>query len=226
MFIPRRDDVAVASRLKLETLARLWVGDGRATFLELIAMNKDFLALLQNRIASTSVGPSTARGMGPEGTVDVARDFLRGIDLGEIMKFNRASFQAKLDDLTEGLRASLPRKARYWGSSRKFLNIFLRGVLYNRYLCERYDLYKLEPWLEVPLDSHVAKGLHLEKDSEVLPKWRTVIGLSPDENGIFQEFAETIASLRSTCRVHLDLWYWRGAHLTEERRRRDHKSRL
>lgn len=177
-------------------------------------MNNQFLTLLQNRIASTSIGPSTARGMGPKGTIDAARDFLKRIDLKKLNKLSsRAKFEVTLDSITNDFSASLPKGAQYWGSSRKFLNIFLRGVFYNRYMCERYDLYKLEPWLEVPLDSHVAKGLRLEGGSGILPRWHTVIGLSPKESRVFQEFAEEVAALKGTYKVHLDLLYWRGTHV-------------
>lgn len=183
-------------------------------------MNNEFLVLLQNRIASTSIGPPTARGMGPEGTIDAARDFLRNVDLTKPQRDGKSSFEDMLNGLTEQLQMSLPRGAQYWGSSRKFMNIFLRGVLYNRYLCERYNLYELEPWLEVPLDSHVAKGLRLEKGSHVLPRWRTVIGLTPDQNKVYQDFAESVAASKDTYRVHLDLLYWRGSHMKQKISRR------
>ncbi|HEY9707785.1 MAG TPA: hypothetical protein V6D48_06230, partial [Oculatellaceae cyanobacterium] len=122
-------------------------------------MNDEYIALLQRRIASTSVGPSTARGMGPRGTIKAARQFLADLDLRRLRKRSQSSFAAVLDSMTDELIAALPRKSQHWGSARKFLNIFLRGVIYNRYLCDHYSLYRLEPWLEIPLDSHVAKGL-------------------------------------------------------------------
>ena len=174
-------------------------------------MNDEYIALLQRRIAGTSIGPSTARGMGPGGTIKAARQFLADLDLRRLRKLRQSSFPALLDSMTNELIAALPRKSQHWGSARKFLNIFLRGVIYNRYLCERYRLYSLEPWLEIPLDSHVARGLRREPGSEKLPRWRTVIGLSPDENKIFQEFAREVAKSKHTYRVHLDLLYWRDS---------------
>jgi hypothetical protein len=172
-------------------------------------MNDKYIALLQRRIAMTSIGPSTARGMGPKGTITAARQFLVELDLRSLQRCSPASFESFLNRTTDELVAALPRKAQYWGSARKFLNIFLRGLLYNRYLCDRYNLYALEPWLEIPLDRQVAKGLHGEPGSETLPKWRTVISLSPAENKIFQEFAKEVAISEHTYRVHLDLLYWR-----------------
>src|SRR5688572_26252253 len=118
-------------------------------------MNNEYIALLQRRIANTSVGPSTARGMGPQGTIKAARKFLADLDLRRLRKRSQSSFTVELDTLTVELMKALPKKAQHWGSARKFLNIFLRGVVYNRYLCDRYDLYALEPWLEIPLDRQV-----------------------------------------------------------------------
>ena len=177
-------------------------------------MNDEFIQLLQKRQARTSVGPSTARGMGPAGTILAARNFLQRIDLKRFARLdNKIAYEMMHDQLTKNLMASLPKGGQYWGSARKFLNIFLRGVLYNRYLCERYDFFRFEPWLEVPLDSHVAKGLCLENGAENLPRWRSVIRLIPQENQAYQDFAEEIAKNKGVHRVHLDLLYWRGSHI-------------
>ncbi len=182
--------------------------------MNLITMNDEFIQLLQKRQANTSIGPSTARGMGPEGTISAARSFLQRIDFKRFERLDsKIAYEVILDKLTNDLMASLPKGGQYWGSARKFLNIFLRGVLYNRYLCERYDFFRFEPWLEVPLDSHVAKGLRLEGGADNLPRWRTVISLVPQENKAYQDFAEEVARDKGIHRVHLDLLYWRGSHI-------------
>jgi hypothetical protein len=176
-------------------------------------MNTKFIKLLQWRIARTSVGASTARKMGPKGTIKIACQFLMKVNLKRFRKFDATDYQMELDKITDKFVAVLPKKAQHWGSARKFLNIFMRGVLYNRYLCEYYDLVHLEPYLEIPLDSHVVKGLRREKGSNMLPRWRGVIHIKPEENTAFQEFAEKAAHAKGTYRVHLDLLYWRGDHL-------------
>lgn len=178
---------------------------------------KNFIELLQRHIANTSIGPSTARGMGPKGSIQAVRKYLMKLDLSVYSKCNRPEFECQLDKITSNLKKSLPKGAQHWGSSRKFINIFLRGVLYNRYLCDKYDLYSLEPWLELPMDKHVAMGLRKEDNAENLPKWGTVIGLTPSDNKWYQEFAEETALKKETYRVHLDLLYWRGDHLTKKR---------
>ena len=154
--------------------------------------------------------------MGASGTLQTARNFLEKIDLRHFKKRNRSLFENTLNEFTVKFKKSLPKGSQNWGSARKFLNIFLRDVFYSRYLCQKYNLYHLEPWLEIPLDSHVAKGLRLEDNAKALPKWRTVIGLSPKENKIYQDFAEKVAVQKGTFRVHLDLRYWRGDHMANE----------
>jgi hypothetical protein len=106
----------------------------------------------------------------------------------------------------------LPRGAQHWGPARKFLNIFLRGVVYNRYLCDEYALAGIVPWLEVPLDSHVALGLRSEPGGLSLPRWKTVKGLDPTTSKRYQDFAADTAARIGCERVHLDLLYWRREH--------------
>lgn len=174
-------------------------------------MNERYLQLLQKRIGSTTVGPSTARGMGPPGTIQAARKFLQGVDIARFVKPSEAAFQAELDAVTLELKKALPKEARNWGSARKFLNIFLRTCAYNKYLCEQFQLQTIEPWLEVPLDSHVAKGLNSEDIPAVppLPRWTTVIGLEKRDNRKYQEFASVVAERDGAHRADLDLKYWR-----------------
>jgi len=172
-------------------------------------MDSELVNALHKRIAGTSVGASTARGMGPKGTVAAARCYLANLDLARFSKRSEKEFRAVLNRATRAFVKRMPRGARHWGAGRKFLNIFLRGVVYNRYLCQEYDLYHIEPWLEVPLDSHVAKELKAEMGGCTLPRWTTVIRLDARTNTKYQRFASEVACRKGICRVHLDLLYWR-----------------
>ena len=174
-------------------------------------VKSDFLEDLHFNLSTTSVGASTARRMGPPGTIKAAASFLRGIDLRRIKRRSQYSFDLTLKELTDELSASLPVGAQYWGSSRKFLNIFLRNCLYNRYTCAHYGLEKIETWLEVPLDSQIAKRLKKEAGRGKLPRWTTVIGLTPDASNQFQDFAVELASRFRIAPVHLDIKFWRAA---------------
>ena len=135
-------------------------------------MNAELISQLRRREASTAVGPSTARGMGPKGTISAAREYLASLDLTKFRVASEKEFRSVLNRATNRLQNQLPRSAKHWGAARKFLNIFLRNVVYNRYLRKYYRLSHLEPWLELPLDSHVAKGLRDEKGGSSLPDGR------------------------------------------------------
>ena len=173
-------------------------------------MTKDFIKLVQRHIGSKSIGPSTARGMGPKKTIPKVRTYLGGLDLRPFKVRSEAAFLRVLERRTLELKMKMPRPARHWGSARKFLNIFLRNCLYDRYICNHYGLQILEPWLEVPLDSQVAKGLKSEPGADFLPRWKTVIGLERELSEEYQAFATKVALAKGLKRVHLDLVYWRG----------------
>lgn len=184
---------------------------------------KKLILLVRKRIANTSISPATARGMGPEGTIKKGREFLFNLDLNDFVKKDEPAFRKVLDIQTERLRKSLPRNGKsgqHFGSARKFLNIFLRNALYNRYLYREYKLKKIEPWLEIPVDSHVIKGIESENSSKNIPKWEGVIHLSSWENEILQCNAAKIAKSKKMHRVHLDLLYWRNLELSEKTRKR------
>jgi len=157
--------------------------------------------------------PSAARNMGGAGTIKAVRQFFSEMDLRSIKARSETSFIIKLDKTTDQLIKCLPEDAKSWGSSRKFLNIYLRNCLYNRYICDYYQLDNLEGWLEVPLDSHVGKGLKLTKEGGNLPRWRTVVGLTPEESKEFQKVANLVAISKGVARVHLDILYHRGTHI-------------
>ena len=180
-------------------------------------MNQAWSRLVQRRIANTSVSPLAAHNMGPAGTVQAARNYLMLLRLNRFAVDSRKDFQTILDlRTTYMLNHVLLDDVKHWGAARKFLNIFLRGGVYNKYLCRANRLRRIERWLEVPVDSHVSKGLrrdvsgfHLEKVTPHLPRWRGVINITRQENEIYQEVASKIAAKHRVMRVHLDLKYWR-----------------
>ncbi|MDO9151211.1 MAG: hypothetical protein Q7U33_07535 [Methylotenera sp.] len=169
----------------------------------------EYLKYLCERQASTSIGASTARGMGPKGTIQAARKYLKSLDLKRLKKRSQTAFIEELEIATGELMNCLPKDHRHWGSARKFINIFLRGCCYNKYLSAHHKLETIEPWLEVPLDSHVAKGLKLHIGRGELPRWKGVIHLRKDESDKFQLFAADLAKRDGVNRVDLDVKFWR-----------------
>ena len=162
---------------------------------------------MQRKVAVTAVGPSALRGQG-KGVLGASQNFLAKISLARIPISSTKSFQRWLDRQTDLLLDSLPIKNRPWGAARKALNLYLRDVLYNRYLCQKFTIEQLEPRLEIPLDSAVAQGLkRLSKHGE-LPQWPGLKKLTKPVSEKFQEFASEVASKRQIERVHLDMYLW------------------
>lgn len=180
---------------------------------EVDIMTERFLDLMRLRTAHTAIGPSTARNMGGKGMIAAARKHLQAIDLELFADIDsRALFDRKLDELTDDLQQQV---TGHWGSARKFLNIYLRDVLYNRWLSGHYQMSKTEPWLELPLDSHTATALLQTQSTgqvhglDPLPKWQSVIGLTGEASRQYQAVAQALADKKGIARVHLDIEFWR-----------------
>jgi hypothetical protein len=140
-----------------------------------------------------------------KGEIKGVRQFLDDLD---IEKFSKPrNFQSALERSTKLLARRLPRGG--WGAARKFVNLFLRTATYNFYLRKKYKLDRIEALLELPLDSFAAKGLKSEPEGKTLPRWKGVIHLTPTVSTEYQAVAAQVAARMSTCRVHLDMLYWR-----------------
>ena len=140
--------------------------------------------------------------------------FLDGIGLGssdpEINPFAKVDMP-NLQGLLGGkklLLDSLPINGRPWGAARKVINLFLRDALYNKYLCRKFKIDKLELWLEIPLDSAVARGLKTQAGHGGLPQWPGLKNLKPDVSDTFQRSALEYAHTRDIERVHMDMYLW------------------
>ncbi len=178
--------------------------------------HSEFLRLMHRRIASGAVTPSAARRMGPKGTITAARKFLsQKVDLRGVGRSGK-NYPLLLDQLTLRFVLALPKGARHWGTARKLLNIFLRDATYNVYLREAFGLSRIERFLEVPLDSHVAKeifeqikSLGLRLPDHKLPRWKTVISVDADVNRAYQSAVRYVAEAERYDAVHFDVVAWR-----------------
>jgi hypothetical protein len=130
---------------------------------------------IRHPLAISAVGPSVGRRMMRKGDIKGVRDFLDNLDIKEFSRPRK--FYTSLDRATKSLARHLPPNR--WGASRKFINLFLRSATYNHYLRERYKLDRVEPLLELPLDSFSTKGLRREREGRTLPRWKGVIHLTP-----------------------------------------------
>jgi hypothetical protein len=178
-------------------------------------MKSDIIPWLIKQQASSAVGSSTLRG-GVKGTVEQARKSLMTIEIG---KYSSASaehqFLTLLEKDTKKIMKSFPLGAREnWGAARKVINIFLRNLTYNKYTCEACKLVHIEKWLEVPLDSYVAKGLRNTQTetglAPKLPRWHGIKRLKKENSNNYQVVASKIAEKKGINKVDLDICYWRN----------------
>jgi hypothetical protein len=172
--------------------------------------NDEFIRQMLSRAAELAVGPSAVRNQGAPGVPGKARGALKRLRLEAFVVTSEQAFHAKLDRTTFVLKNKLPRRARHWGTARKILNLYLRDVLYNGYLCEHFSFNRVEQWLELPLDSFTAKGIKRDMPGLSLPRCTTIKRLAHRNSNRFQEAARQIAQKKRIARVHLDLWYWRN----------------
>jgi hypothetical protein len=167
---------------------------------------------MQRYIAITTIGPSTLRNQGMAGVIQAARNYLAAVELSAFNVRSEHEFLTVLNAQTERLKAALPSGAQHWGAARKALNLFLRDICYNRFLCERHGLAASEEWMEIPLDGLVAGALKREAGRGKLPRWPGLNELTPEVSAHFQAFARSLAASKGISRVHLDMRLW-----TEER---------
>lgn len=168
----------------------------------------DLLDLIKRFVVVEAVGTSAVRGQPPK-TKATIHEFLAQIDLQELPRSSRESFDTWLDNLTHGLQRKLPSPAKPWGIARKAINLFLRSCLYNHYLREAYGVDQIAHWLEIPLDSVVAKELKRSAPRGALPRWAGLGGLTAEHSKAFQRRAsELAAELGFPSRVFLDNYLW------------------
>jgi len=167
------------------------------------------LNLIKKRVAVLAIGSSTLRNQGAKGVAESARKFLDRLNLEAIAEGERVSFGRRLNRATENMQRTFPAGAKNWGAARKAINLFLRDVLYNRYLSAQYRFDRIAGHLEVPLDGDVARALRSEPEGADLPRWPSIKHLTPEISALYQAVAKSVAERMGTTPVHLDLHYWR-----------------
>ena len=166
-----------------------------------------FIPTVQRKVATSAVGPSALRGQG-RGVLSVSQLFLASLSLARVPQSTEGRFMIWLDRQTDALLDALPVNGRPWGAARKAINLFLRDVLYNHYLSRQYAFRRVERWLEVPLDSAVARGLKTKAGRGILPRWPGLKHLDADLSHQYQVFASDHANALKIERVHLDMYLW------------------
>ncbi len=173
-------------------------------------MDERTLEKLQ-RFRAEEIPANAIRNQGVKGILAAIRHHLTQVRLETFVVKDHRSFARRLREATYRLQRRLPRRAaRRWGVARKALNLFLRDCTYDHHLRAHYGLGKIEPWLEVPLDSYVALALRDEPEGADLPRWNSLKALRGAESRKYQSTAQKVATRMRIRRVHLDLYYWRN----------------
>lgn len=169
----------------------------------------DLLALIQEFTAIDAIGVSAVRGQ-PKGTKRAIESYLgKKLNLGRIPHSTRQDFKRWLDRHTERIQDRLPNPKKPWGIARKSLNLFLRTCFYNHYLRRAYGLAKIGRWLEVPLDSVVARELKKGTSRGVLPRWKGLENVDQEDSERYQARAREYArACELPATVFLDNYLW------------------
>src|SRR5436190_23456211 len=120
------------------------------------ANRTEFIDAAILRAARNAAGASATRGNG-KGAAKAGRDFLGKLQIKRFSVRTSHEFQEELNGATKQLQNRFPNSN--WGLARKLINIFLRDVLYNKYLCYEFHFDAIENFLEIPLDSITAEEL-------------------------------------------------------------------
>ncbi|MBL9154742.1 MAG: hypothetical protein JNK37_19840 [Verrucomicrobiales bacterium] len=177
-------------------------------------MNKALETALKENLTKRAVGTSALRNQVRRGGIRAVHDFLCGLQPRELRALrSRKAFLGWLDARTNEMERQVGKShGLMWGSARKSLNLWIRDTVYNHHFRSTYGLDRLEPWLEVSLDSHTAAFIRRESVTH-LPRWTTIMAVTPALSGVYQDAARGIvesprfAYLKHP--VHLDLASWR-----------------
>jgi hypothetical protein len=137
-----------------------------------------------------------------DGIVEIAKQFLRNMDISLFTNGNESMFRSQLNEQTHRLirRGRNHGKEIKWGSARKVINVFLEECLYSKAINDEYGIQRIIGFLEIPLDSQVFRFLKkVERESiEVLgnpnlPTKFTIKSLKHYNSKRFQQYASIIS---------------------------------
>lgn len=178
----------------------------------------EFDKLILRRLSQISTGASAFRNQGASGLVRAAQGYFEHqVPVGQFVNSlsNNSHYNDFLKHHTDSLLSVLPNGAQNWGVARKGLNLFLREIVYNSFLAEKYKIpTRMSEFnifaqnMEVPLDGHVAKAL-ISKSNPLMPSWNSLKRLTQETSDIYQLQAIIVASQMRTARINLDLKFWR-----------------
>lgn len=165
----------------------------------------NFLQTMQEFVATSAIGVSALRNQG-KGSHQAVRSALASMHLSPLKDMGQAEYRKWLDGANNLLLTHWPGTGRPWGAARKSVNLFMRDALYNQYLSGEHNIGHVEKWMEIALDSKVAKGLRNRFPG--LPSWPGLKHLKQRISDQYQNCAQQLADKQGLSRVHLDIWLW------------------
>lgn len=179
----------------------------------------DLIAITQEYMAVDMTGGTALRNQEP-GVVAGLRIGLCKVSLAGVAEtIDIGAYERWLDDQTDTLLdsvdASVRVSTRPWGTARKALNLFMRGCICDHLLRGAYQLDRVEPAAELPLDGVVATRLRQLAGRGKLPEWPGLKHLTRADHRLFQTFAsQETEKCGMRARIYLDYLLWLRARPT------------
>lgn len=159
-------------------------------------------------IAKRAITPSPLRNQYPKGGLAKIRKYLSDSSLKSefLSSYNlKNEYEIFLNRHTDNLVNLFPKGQFKWGSARKALNIYLRDLALQ-FIVNNKPMDESLKFMEIPLDSYVAKGLKSLNNS--LPKFTSIKNTKPEDYFVYQTYASELAKYNKTSRIHLDLSFY------------------
>lgn len=159
-------------------------------------------------MAKRAITSSPLRNQYPKGGLSKIRQYLSEISLkNDFLKtYNfKEEYSFFLNYHTINLINIFPNGQFKWGSARKALNIYLRDLALQ-FIINGNPMDDSLKYMEIPLDSYVAKGLKSLNPS--LPKFISIKNTKQEDYFVYQNYAYELANFNKTSRIHLDLSFY------------------
>jgi len=178
-----------------------------------------WLADVRSHLAMASVSNSALMNQSGKGRVIKSQMFLlEEMPLSGLSTMGEHELYEFLDAKTKTLSGQLLRTddgQPNWGAARKIINIFLRLCAMNKDLNPAYGLSNVEPFLEVPLDTHIVSKIIKSRGGEFDSPFK-IKTLTKGLSSTIQLAAKEIAEQRGLFRYELDVIYWNSKKISRQ----------
>lgn len=136
--------------------------------------------------------------------LDYCTKFFMMYDLELLIVKDSSQFTIRLDEMTNELLSLFPIQAKkYWGTSRKAVNLFLRDIFLNHHLNKWYQMDNIAEYLETPIEAKITKLLK-NNNQNFRINIPPIYSITPIINDQYQKEALKIAKDRGIARLYLE----------------------